>query len=377
MTLIGIQTRFREVGRIRTGEKVTRNGKTYPSRLDTFRFTSTDRSVLEAVAEKYGGTVEPWEHGFQVTTTSDRISVMLPPRGTVESHSLWYELWSGGGIERRCDGETALVGGQDGQCVCDPDARMCKPTLRVSFLLPDLPGLGVWRLETKGYNAAAELPGTLNLLAAWADQGRPVRGILRLEQRESIREGKKKLYAVPVLDPVGTIDAVLAGAGGGPSLPAPATPLLGDDLPAPPQDNEPAGSVVREDTGAVQAPPPAEAESSAAEEGVHQPAPSSDQIQARYDWAVSKGWTTNWVDEWAVSSDMPTLMEQTPEEWAIFARTIKDGPPEPDITPDTEEAASYPDRGEPPRQNTDEYRALSVTERKAAREYWVAKDVPA
>ena len=470
--LLGIQARFREVGRIRTGERVTRGGKTYPSRLQTFRFTSTDRPTLDATAAKYGGTVEQWERGWQVTTEADRIAVMLPPEGTVEAYSLWYELWSGGGIQRRCNGTDAVIGGEDGQCQCDAEARECSPTLRVSFLLPDLPGLGIWRLETKGYNAAAELPGTLNLMRSWAAKGAPLRAILRLETRQVIRDGKKVIFTVPVLDPVGTINDMLTtsarverpqltssgitddipdptddierpvspAAGEAPSggaNPPPNNAPAGDDLSheGPPiggvtpgdvgdqgstsagssaassrplsadgvagslpveAANEPAGAEVREDSAG------SSPVSTPADEGVAgypatpaegagggTPALSSDQVQARYDWALRRGWSALELDKHAivalgirgasgiVEKPGPTVMEMSPDEWAIFARTIKEGP---STLPDPSDAAEYNDN-EPeltdamyPKPRTDEYRALSPADRKAARDYWGTRE---
>ncbi len=45
--IIDLQRRLREVGRIRIGEKVaTSNGRSRPSKLSTFRFTSRDRQVI-------------------------------------------------------------------------------------------------------------------------------------------------------------------------------------------------------------------------------------------------------------------------------------------------------------------------------------------
>jgi len=71
--LIGVQRRFMRIGKVRTGELehyVNDKGekKTRPKKLSTFRFTSASESILEAVAETWGGTVRPWvgapEEGF-------------------------------------------------------------------------------------------------------------------------------------------------------------------------------------------------------------------------------------------------------------------------------------------------------------------------
>ena len=45
-----------EQGRIRLGVKTERAMKS----LDTFRFTSLDKSAIEQIASIYGGVVKPW-----------------------------------------------------------------------------------------------------------------------------------------------------------------------------------------------------------------------------------------------------------------------------------------------------------------------------
>src|SRR3990172_7696614 len=44
------------------------------------------------------------------------------------------------------------------------DERACKITTLLNVMLPRIPGLGVWRLESHGWNAATVLPGTLEVL---------------------------------------------------------------------------------------------------------------------------------------------------------------------------------------------------------------------
>lgn len=203
--LIDIQRRFVEIGRLRTGEKAAAaNGRSRPKKLDTWRLTSPSKDAIKAAADKYGGSVAAWEDQWEVITDSATLDVMLPPQAGVRSYSLSYELWSGGGCQRRCNGADAMIARGDQlvpmACQCDPDERECKPTLRVPFFLPDLPGLGVWRLDTGGFNAAAELPGMLDLLTQFTAAGKPVRAVLRLEQRTSKKGGQTRKFAVPVID---------------------------------------------------------------------------------------------------------------------------------------------------------------------------------
>lgn len=204
MPILDLQRRFAEVGRIRLGEqRVSGSGKRYPAALSTFRLTSPDRKRSDAVAAHYGGEVEAWDspsgRQWDVTTEADVLPIMVTAESPV---SQWYELWSGGGVVRRCDGVEDVVSG--GACQCDPDDRACQPTTRLGVFLPELPGLGTWRVEAHGYNAAVELPLAVDLLRSISvDRLVPAR--LRIEARTVKRigtDGKPvtQRFVVPVID---------------------------------------------------------------------------------------------------------------------------------------------------------------------------------
>jgi len=199
MPIIDLQRRLREAGRIRIGEKVSRNGKTYPGKLETFRLTSADERSLGAAAALYGGEVKRWADApvgeqYELVTGAKRLPIVMPPGDTCFSQ--WYETWSGGGCTRRCDGRREVIGDQP--CVCDPDNRECKPHTRLSVILADLPGVGVWRLDTQGWYAATELAGTVDILRA---MNGAVVAWLVLEQRQVKRPGEPtKNFPVVALD---------------------------------------------------------------------------------------------------------------------------------------------------------------------------------
>jgi recombination directionality factor gp3-like protein len=125
----GIQRRMRELGRIRTGDQVPdKNGKARAHMLETFRLTSADAGILQLAAQAYGGEVRPWEGGpadglFELYTDRSSIAIAVPP--SEEPYSQWYELWSAGGCQRRCNGSRVTVptkqGLRDGQ-TSDPPA---------------------------------------------------------------------------------------------------------------------------------------------------------------------------------------------------------------------------------------------------------------
>ena len=200
--IIDLQRRLAEAGRIRIGPQVaTGNGRKRPEKLTTFRLTSGDRTRIEQAAHLYGGTPEQWEAPagpqWEVVTAADSLNVIVPPADM--SFSQHYELWSGGGCQRRCDGRAESI--SDGPCICDPDKRECNIHTRLSVMLRDLPGLGVWRIDTSGYYAAVELQGAVEVVQLAAGRGQMLPARLRLEQRMVKRVGQgTRRFAVPVLD---------------------------------------------------------------------------------------------------------------------------------------------------------------------------------
>jgi hypothetical protein len=211
--------RLPELGRIRTGEKTAKAMRA----LSTFRFTSSDKTALDQIAGHYGGTVKPWsdakvaEGQYEVVTDAAEIQVALPPDplgGTPV-----YELWSGGGCERRCNGVTceSWVKGPEGPeitdqpCLCDAAGTMvCDPKTRLSVILPNVRGIGTWRLETKSWNAAVELPGMVDLIQSLQAKG-ITRATLRLEHKRSVRAGDTRKFIVPVLGLDESVEALVAG----------------------------------------------------------------------------------------------------------------------------------------------------------------------
>ncbi|GAA3958382.1 hypothetical protein GCM10023085_46010 [Actinomadura viridis] len=265
MPLLDIQRRGQQIGRLRIGQQVPSKqdpNKMRPARLDTFRFTTQSRVAADAIAELYGGTVKDWNNEFEVITGRDTIGVTVPPRDQVVSQ--WYEMWSKGGCSRRCDSQIEQISG--GPCQCphadDPNdlsqieaaakerARLaalnppqaCKAITRISVMIPDLPGLGVFRLDTHSYYAAVEIGDAAALMQAARDQGVFLPAVLRIEHRQRVARGRTKKFPVPVLEVMATFRQIASGqleAGG-----------LQAQLPPPPAGQQ------RQLTSGVQAPHP-------------------------------------------------------------------------------------------------------------------------
>lgn len=220
MSIKTLMPRLTQVGAIRLGEQVPtgkmKNGQPVmrPAKLSTFRITSPSRRVIDLVAAEFGGDVKEWRNTtgpeFEVHTGLKEIAVFVPPQ-TIDPS---YEHWGNGYRDRLCDAETEQLSGKPCLCIarfgCDffrtaPAGQACKATTRLSLMLADVPGLGVWKLESHGWNAASELP---MLADAIASATRPIPARLEIQARQkkdydpNAAEGdqiKSKSFMVPVL----------------------------------------------------------------------------------------------------------------------------------------------------------------------------------
>lgn len=233
MPIIDIQRRLHQAGRIRLGDKVaTKSGAQRPSKLSSFRFTSSDKESLDQVSATYGGDVVPWDGNgsgdkYELYTNATTLNVLVPP---VElAFSQYYEDWTSGVCRHRCDGVEDIK--TDHPCACDPENRTCKPTTRLGVILQEVSGIGTWRLETHGWAAAAEIGGTIGLLQALqTTKPVPARLLLREDTRKSLQpDGSVQThnFVVPVLDPILSI-AQLTGGAAAPQLASGVTPIPSD-----------------------------------------------------------------------------------------------------------------------------------------------------
>lgn len=204
-----------EAGRIRIGMKA---GKAMKA-IDTFRFTSSDQVALAQIAGMYGGQVQPWSDPkaaagqFEVVTTASEIAIVL----TAEPPAQHYELWTGGGCERRCDGVTCTTTQQGPEgpepvevpCICDANGALaCKLKTRLSVILPGVQmSRGVtWRLDTGSMVAANALPEMVQIVQQLQGSGL-THATLSLRH---VKSGSKR-YIVPQIGVPHTIEQLAAG----------------------------------------------------------------------------------------------------------------------------------------------------------------------
>lgn len=235
-----LQRRAPEAGRIRMGTSTPGSrGTKKPQALRTFKFTSAAKELIEQIAELYGGEVIPWdqrEGQWAVTSDVSEIPVVLMPDGL----STHYELWSGGGCVRRCDGVwceiTKRTGDDDYEkvevgCLCNAEETdECAPYTRLQVLIPALAFAGTWRIESHGWNAAQELPGMNDMIVNLAE-GQYIQAVLGFAVREKTTPAGKRKFVVPYLRVEQTLPELLAGQAGMAALSASAgavaTPALG------------------------------------------------------------------------------------------------------------------------------------------------------
>lgn len=210
--LTEVEPKFPTHGVIRLGIKTERGMKA----IDTFRFTSPDEAAIHQLAELYGGQPQPWydkkanpQNQFEVITQATEIAVLIYP-GSVK---VSYELWSGRGLQRRCDGTSCeLFDDRDSvvPCICNErGVEECADRTTLDCLLPAVRFGGRWRLFSKGYNAFREMPAMARVIEELAGEGRMLRAMVRLEHR--IGDGGAKKFVVPVLSMPVTPDEIVSG----------------------------------------------------------------------------------------------------------------------------------------------------------------------
>lgn len=221
--ILNRQRQLAEQGRLRLGYTVTaKSGKSAPKASTTWIVTSHSRDLVEKAAELWGGAVEEWQpqgsgaKQWRVITDATTIDAILPPGDPL---SQAYEMWNRGGCVRRCDGVTEQLTGSPCPCFAQfgddwyeqPTGTVCDSKSRLKVLLPDMPGLGSWRVETGSYYATDEMAGMVDTIRGAVGDAVLVPVQLRIEPRTRVAGGQTKQFVVPVLELRGVTAGALLG----------------------------------------------------------------------------------------------------------------------------------------------------------------------
>ena len=238
-----------EAGRIRTGVKQGRGMRA----LDTFRFTSVDKAAIEELATLYGGTVKAWQddranppNQWEVISEADTIEVAVQP-GSVD---VYYEMWSKGGLQRRCDGEEVSVWikrqddveRKEQPCICGQQGLLeCQLKTRVALIFPSINFSGTWRYESSGRTVANTVPGMLAIVEALQS----TRGLLPIEmtivKQEMMKAGQKRKFSIVQFRSKVSVDQMLAGSGTYQAQVGPGTTTMAPALASAPTEHEHVG----------------------------------------------------------------------------------------------------------------------------------------
>lgn len=205
--LLNIQRRAAEHGRLRTG--YTQGNR--PVRSATWVVTSHSEEHVRTAAELWGGEPEQWSplnstiEQWRVITKASSIEALITPGDPLNQYN---EMWSAGGCQRRCDGETELLSRKPCLCLArfgeewhqQKKGTVCAATSRLNVMLPDLTGMGMWRAETHSFYAAGEWGGMVDMVLAGTDGKGFVPVNLRIEPRQVVREGQTKKFPVVVVE---------------------------------------------------------------------------------------------------------------------------------------------------------------------------------
>ena len=198
------QVRMPRLGKLRLGIKVEKlNDKgevisSYPKAVDYFVCTPEVQAIF---GEK------PTE-----------LTIVFPTNNCEKIASQWLKYYSKTrGLICKGDGETAMalcdiktgeIATKDSPNVelrevrCDPDkcqfyaSKHCKEMMSLQFLLPDVPGLGIWQLDTGSYYSILNVNSCLSLVKSLFGRIAGIPLTLALIEQQVQPDGKKKTVKV-------------------------------------------------------------------------------------------------------------------------------------------------------------------------------------
>ncbi|MBC7340921.1 MAG: hypothetical protein H5U02_00445 [Clostridia bacterium] len=193
--------RLPRLGKIRLGIKQTskRTGNEYPKAVDFFVCRADGGPTSEEMAKAFHAV-----YGDQPRA----LDVMFPTNDPEQIFPQYYRRYgSGTGLICKGDGESAMEidreTGEMREIECVPaecewaKKQHCRPVGTLRFLLPKVPGIGVWQIDTSSYHSIVNLNSAIEMVRLLTG-GRiamiPLRLVIR--PKEVQVEGKKKVVFV-------------------------------------------------------------------------------------------------------------------------------------------------------------------------------------
>lgn len=192
------------LGKIRLGVKAEGKESTYPKAVDYF--------VCPVEVQRIFGE-KPKE-----------LKIMFPTEDPGQWSSQFYRAYSSSrGLVCKGDGEKAIamVDRESGEVVqretkatalqemaCSPDVceafrkKQCRPVMNLQFLLPEVPGLGIWQLDTSSFHSIRNINSSVALIKGLLGRISMVSLQLRVVPLEVAPDGKKKnVYVLELVAP--------------------------------------------------------------------------------------------------------------------------------------------------------------------------------
>ncbi len=204
--------RLPRLGKIKLGDKVQDDPKAkapYPRALDHF-------NCPEEVKRIYGE--KPRE-----------LKIMFP----TEDDSQWAQQWlrcysasrrllcrgDGEAAIARVDRATGEIAARDArdtelrEISCNPDTcpyfrkKQCRMVMNLQFLLPDVPGFGVWQINTSSFHSIRNINSNTKFIRGIAGRISMLPLLLKIEPQEVQPEGvKKHVYVLTLTAPYSLVE---------------------------------------------------------------------------------------------------------------------------------------------------------------------------
>jgi len=174
MPILGLTEtrRLPRVGKIHLGaKKVASNGKEYP--------TETDYFVVPPELARLLGTDKPKE-----------LRIMFPVEDPEVFFQQWWKCYCKSALLKcKGDGERAFTydekaaGLTEIKCPCfKAESKECKRIATLQFLMPDVPGAGVWQITTSSINSIININSSIAFIRGIAGRVRMIPLVLKRKE---------------------------------------------------------------------------------------------------------------------------------------------------------------------------------------------------